>query len=599
MRDRQFRPTESVAALRIAWGHLRSLRLVAIGTFVITVVTSLMESVSLGLLVPIMEEVQRQDQVPAPDIFSRASAAVLAWLQVPYGFLSLIVLFAALMAVKYALQAWVDYLSKQLSAGLKCILRNRIYASLMRAPRAFYHSRPIGELISTSYSSTDEAGALGEGVVRLVSGALSVAFFIAVQAIISPALTAICLVLTSVSYWFVMPRIRRAFADGDDVKTRMDRMIGLLQETLSGISTVKSFGREDHHQRQIEELNREFLRRALEIQANKIVVGLFMEPYMMALVIIMIVISVTMLQLGVAPLLTFFVIFSRLAPKLKQVNTEHVNLAQNLPHFLKAQELIDLEPAPEPANGFRPAGLESDIEFQRVSFRYPDRQEDALKDVDFVIERRRTTAVVGSSGGGKSTIANILLRHYRPTSGRVRVNGRDLFEMDRWAWLQRVAVVEQEPFLFRGSIAENIRYGKLDSTRGEIEEAARLANADEFIAGLPHGYNTVVGDRGIGLSVGQKQRIALARALVRNPEVLILDEATSALDSLSEQLIRQALERFRNDKTILIIAHRLSTVVKAHQILFIESGRVVESGSHEALLAHGGLYASNYRLQAS
>ena len=220
-----------------------------------------------------------------------------------------------------------------------------------------------------------------------------------------------------------------------------------------------------------------------------------------------------------------------------------------------------------------------------------------LHDLSAVIEAGEIVALVGPSGAGKTTIVNLVPRFYEPQSGRVTLDGTDLAMLRLDATAGAIGIVPQEALLFSGTIAENIRYGRLDATQSEIEEAAREANAEEFILDLPLGYDTAVGERGIRLSGGQRQRISIARAVLRDPRILILDEATSALDSHSERLIEAALDRLLPGRTTLIVAHRLSTIRRANKILYIEAGRVVEVGSHDVLLARGGRYARLHATQ--
>lgn len=231
------------------------------------------------------------------------------------------------------------------------------------------------------------------------------------------------------------------------------------------------------------------------------------------------------------------------------------------------------------------------VEFDRVSFTYPGRPDPVLSNVSFWIPKGGTTAIVGRSGVGKTTLINLLLRLYEPTGGMIRVDGHDLGQYRRDSWLRQVGYVSQEVFLFNGTVEENIRFGLTECSAADVEEAAHAAYAHDFIRDLPQGYVTVVGDRGMTLSGGQRQRIAIARALLRKPEILIFDEATSALDSVSEALIQKAIAELAHDHTMILVAHRISTVRSADQIVVLDGGMVVECGSPEALLRQGGHYA--------
>jgi subfamily B ATP-binding cassette protein MsbA len=242
--------------------------------------------------------------------------------------------------------------------------------------------------------------------------------------------------------------------------------------------------------------------------------------------------------------------------------------------------------------------LKTGFVFDSVSFRYANAERDALSDVQFALPQGKVVALVGASGAGKSTVADLLPRFYDPTSGRILLDGTDIRELETRSLRNLMGIVSQEAVLFNDSVANNISFGKESCTDADIVAAAKAANAHDFIMALPQGYETNIGDRGTKLSGGQRQRLTIARALLKNPPVLILDEATSALDSESEKLVQEALDRLLQNRTALVIAHRLSTIQHADEILVMADGRIIERGTHETLMKEGDAYRRLVELQA-
>jgi len=307
-------------------------------------------------------------------------------------------------------------------------------------------------------------------------------------------------------------------------------------------------------------------------------------------------ITVSYFKFGTSVIVTFFFVLYRLSPKVGTLNNYRHYFLGEFPGFRSVADLIRETSAPQIKSGRKVfEKLNESIKFEDVYFSYGD--EDVFKGLNAVFKKGKTTAIVGASGVGKSTIIDLILRFYDPTNGRILIDGTDLKELDLQTWRRAMSVVRQDTFLFNDTVRKNILLGDPEASESEVIKAAKLANAHEFIVKLPQGYDTLIGDRGLRLSGGQRQRLALARAIIRNPQILILDEATSALDTESEQLIQEALKEIERDRTTIIVAHRLSTIEKADNILVIENGKVIEEGSHAELIKKNGAYAKYYSLQ--
>ncbi len=299
-----------------------------------------------------------------------------------------------------------------------------------------------------------------------------------------------------------------------------------------------------------------------------------------------------------AVLLTYLLVLFRLLPYISQLNSTRSNYANASASVELVYDFLRRDNKPFMANGSVPyQQLREGIHFNNVSFAYPTNDKLVLKGIDLYLPRGTTLALVGASGAGKSTLADILPRFYDPKDGCITIDGTDLRSFELKTLRRAMGIVSQETFLFNDTIRTNIAYARPHATEEEIIAAAKRANAYEFIVQMPQAFDTLIGDRGVLLSGGQRQRLAIARALLQDPEILILDEATSALDTVSERLVQAALEALSSDRTTLVIAHRLSTVQKAHQIAVLDKGYVMEVGTHEELLKKGGYYSRLYSMQ--
>jgi ABC-type multidrug transport system fused ATPase/permease subunit len=373
-------------------------------------------------------------------------------------------------------------------------------------------------------------------------------------------------------------------------------------ELISGIRLVKSTVNETREHKRFSDNIRQREALNYKIQANSGLVAPLGEVINLTVLFTLVLLARFLFrdQIGslAAVMVTYLVLLSRLLPFIGQLNGARNQLAQVSASVDVTYDLLRRDNKSFMPNGAIPyQGLTTGIEFRHVSFAYPNTPNRVLSDVQLTLPKGTTLALVGSSGAGKSTLADLLPRYFDPIEGAILLDGRDLRDYDIATVRQAMGIVGQETFLFNNTVRYNIAYGNPTATEKDIIDAARRANAYEFIAQLPNRLDTMIGDRGVMLSGGQRQRLAIARALVQDPEILILDEATSALDTVSERLVQEAIDELSRDRTTLVIAHRLSTVQKADQIAVMEKGQVIELGTHESLLKHGGTYSKLCRLQ--
>jgi ATP-binding cassette subfamily B protein len=482
-------------------------------------------------------------------------------------------------------------------------LRRDTFARLVRLPLAFHHQRRVGELTSRIAADLGHIqGTLVESVPHFLRESAILVGGVALIALTSPRLTLVMLaslpvlVVLAVVFGNVIDRLSRAAQD------RLAESNVVVEESLQNIAVVKAFGNEAFEQ--------ERYRRGLDAYLRVVLrsaryYGAFIAFIVFALFGALVLVLwygarlVVAEQLSVGELTRFMLYTIYVAGAVGSFAEFYSDIRRTLGATGRVREL--LEQTPEEVQRAEAAlpRLRGEVAFEEVNFRYPSRKEvEVLRGVSLQARAGQRIALVGPSGAGKSTLVNLLLRFYEPDAGRVLIDGRDARDYDLHALRAQLAVVPQDVVLFGGTLAENIAYGRPGAPQAEIEEAARQANAHDFISAFPEGYETRVGERGVQLSGGQRQRVAIARALLRDPAILVLDEATSSLDAASESLVLQALERLMQGRTCLVIAHRLSTVRGADRIFVIEEGRTVEAGTHDELLARpDGVYRTLSLLQ--
>ncbi|XP_046661301.1 mitochondrial potassium channel ATP-binding subunit isoform X2 [Homalodisca vitripennis] len=516
---------------------------------------------------------------------------------------SILGLYVAQSAATFVYIYLLSNLGERLATRLKC----ELYSSILRQDLAFFDQKRTGDLVDCITSDVQEFKSAFKMVVSQGLRSLTqIVGCVVSMYVLSPTMTMGMLVIVptvivgGTMVGAVLRSVSRAAQQQSAAVTTVS------EETISNIRTVRAFANEQlelqRFQGQVERAQTLYQKLGAGIALFQAGTNLFLNGIVLA--------SLTVggyliaaQELDAGKLMSFLVATQTIQRSLAQLSllfgsyVRGVQAGARVFQFINTEEKIPLT-----GGKIIPAhSLVADVEFENVTFAYPTRpQQVVLKDFNLKLPAGKTVAIVGTSGNGKSTIAALLERFYDVDGGTIRVGGVDVRELDpSWLRGQTIGIINQEPVLFATSILENIRYGRPQATDQEVYEVARLANADQFISQFPEGYNTVLGERGVTVSGGQKQRIAIARALLKNPAILILDEATSALDTESEKVVQHALEQASRNRTVLVIAHRLSTVQHADIIVVLSAGHIVEMGNHESLIKKKGYYWNLMNQQSS
>ncbi|MEI1373618.1 ATP-binding cassette domain-containing protein [Nostoc sp. UHCC 0926] len=494
--------------------------------------------------------------------------------------------------------------SSSLTRKLTSDMRETGLKLLLEIDIDYYAKTKVGDLINCLGGEIGRAASAIGSIVKIVILVITILVFIGLLLSISWQLTIAATFLLSLVTLINQYAISRSKNFGKQL-SQMSRAYSIsVLETLNGIRLVKATGNEEKEYQRIQKLIRDRETADFESQVNSEAITPMGEVMGITALLLIVLLSKTFFANQVSSLstvlLTYLLVLLRVLPLISQLNTIRSNFASTAASVDITNEFLSLHDKPFMGKGKLPyTKLKEGVSFNSLCFAYPGHEKLVLKDVNLYLPRGTTLALVGSSGAGKSTMADLLPRFYDPITGSITIDGIDLREFDVISLRKRMGIVSQDTFLFNDSVRNNIAYGRPEATGDEILTAAKRANAYEFISKLPQEFDTLIGDRGVMLSGGQRQRLAIARALLQNPEILILDEATSALDTVSERLVQAALDDLSRDRTTLVIAHRLSTVQKADQIAVLDQGQVVEIGTHEKLLQKGGYYSRLYSMQFS
>ena len=562
------------------------------------VIVSMLEGINMGLLVPLLETLESSEEGQGHWI-TQGIADVFAWAGLPFELVTIILALGALILVSTSIKYARLLLANRLRETFTVWLRAKYMSALLRADISYFHSERLGVMTATLTNQCQSAGAALFVVIELIANMAIIITFLAVAFVVSAPLTgaafALMLIVTLVVQYFVAVARRKTV-----IAVTRDRALQVSAiESLTGIHLVKSFLLEPMRSIAFKDRAGDIGDIQYQLAKNGSMMMLLQEISLFALIGAIVLMGVMVFDLGLAVIVALLFILYRLSPRITQLNALRITFASTLVAVQAVTEAMEEPANPKVVSGDRPfSGLKNGIELKEVHFSY-DVTAPVLRGTCLNIGKGKMTAIVGASGAGKTTLMDLLLRFYDPVEGSILVDGVDLKELDLASWRKSIGVVTQDVFLFNDTIANNISLNREGVTRNRIVDATKRADAHEFIQALPNGYDTEIGDRGWNLSGGQRQRVALARAIVENPEILILDEATSSLDSETERSIQDYMSRTKGTSTLVVVAHRLSTIKDADKIVVIRDGKVVEEGDYATLIEEAGIFANYHQLQAT
>jgi subfamily B ATP-binding cassette protein MsbA len=568
------------------------------GIVSLSLVAAILEGFGLSFLVPVLELAQGKTNPSEISGIGRFFIDFFGFFGLPFTLESVVFSVSIVMVVRYLSSFLVTWTRDALRTDYIRYLQTEAFKNSLNARVGYYDEKGSDEILNAIVTQTEYASyTILRGAKIIEKGFISLVY-VSVTLYIAPILTIITAVTLGSILYTLRWVLEGGYEIGDRVADANERVQESVQAGTQGIRTVKLYGVSEEFYDDFRSAVNQFAESFIRLLRNKAILDKLYELVTAITVFVLIYVGIRYASLSLAYLGMFLFAMFRLAPKISSLNNLVYNIEGDLPHLVRTQEFIhQLKREEEIDEGDKqpPVPIEQ-VSFDDVVFSY--NEEPVLDDVSFQVDHGEFIAFVGPSGAGKSTIVSLLARMYRPDSGLITAAGTPIDEYDLEAWRDRIAIVQQDPYIFNNSLRYNLTLGNREATEEEIREACEITQITEFLDTLPEGLDTTLGDDGVRLSGGQQQRVALCRALLKDADLVVLDEATSDLDSVIEERVHRAIETASTDYTLIVIAHRLSTIVNADRIYTMEDGEIVEVGSHDKLIDRDGKYARLYSTQS-
>ena len=563
---------------------------------VLILVCGLFEVVSLGTLVPLIDIIGK-NQEPTGNLWNLLKA-IFSAVHIDLNFTTLLIALSGFFLVGQVLVYIRQKMQIDLRFNFVTEIKEKIFSHLLHTDLSYHYDKKVGNFLNTILIETERAGSGVYVITDLISNSVLILVYVAMLVYISFDLTLVCIAVVIIMLFFINRLLENSKKFGIQCVDSNTEINEYTTERLSLVKLIKTYSREDYESSLFSHIANRFRIVNTKFVINGAKIELLFQSIMFIVAIVLVYLSFVVFNLSMGLIAVFLFILMRLTTPLRNINSQRHELAGLIASLSKVdQVLTESATATTIMDGaLEFSDIHEKIQLNNVSFTYTtDRP--ILKNVNLTIKKNKLVAFVGPSGGGKSTLVDLLIRLIEPESGSIEIDGENIRNFTLQSYHNKIGVVSQDIFIFNESVLYNICYGGGKISPERAQEAAKIAYAHEFIEQLPDGYDTLLGDRGVKLSGGQKQRIALARAIYKDPAILILDEATSSLDTESEKIIQNSINAIKHKYTIIVVAHRISTIHDTDKIVVIEEGMIRESGNHDELISRDGTYAKYYALQ--